>query len=79
VFLASASVSALLVGSTRCVFALHSDAQDTLGGATLQYDLGVGDVRSTMESLGVYLFAGAFRFLASASVGLPCTTSLMSH
>jgi hypothetical protein len=48
-------------------FALHSDAEDTLAGAMLQYDLGVVDVRSTMESLGVYLFAGAFRFLASAS------------
>jgi hypothetical protein len=50
-------------------FALHSDAQDTLAGATLQHDLGVGDVRSTMESLGVYLFAGVFLFLASAWVG----------
>jgi len=40
-------------------FALHSDAEATLGGGDLvQYDLGVGDVRSTMESLGVYRFTG---------------------
>jgi hypothetical protein len=50
-------------------FALHSDAEATLGAAILQYDLGVGDVRSTMESLGVYRFTGAFCFLASASGG----------
>ena len=29
--------------------------------------LGVGVVPFTMESLGVYLFAGAFRYLAAAS------------
>jgi hypothetical protein len=50
-------------------FALHSDTQDTLRPASLNYDLGVGDVRSTVESLGAYLFAGAFRYLASALVG----------
>ena len=30
--------------------------------------LGVGVVPFTMESLGVYLFAGAFRYLGAASV-----------
>lgn len=30
--------------------------------------LGVGVVPFTMESLGAYLFAGAFRFLGAASV-----------
>jgi hypothetical protein len=33
--------------------------------------LGVGVVPFTMESLGVYLFAGAFRFLGALRV-LPC-------
>ena len=46
-------------------FALHSDDQDTLGGGEVVIRSQRGDVRSTVESLGAYLFAGAFRFIFS--------------
>jgi hypothetical protein len=49
-------------------FALHNDAPVTPSTAILSYNICVG-CRSTMESLGAYRFAGAFRYLGSASAG----------